>query len=254
MTFPARVVLATIVLGCVCPGLQAQTVVELGPPGGLLTAQQVAAKMEEKNRERVVALREFEGSRVYHLEYHGPGGAKDAEMKVEMNFRAPDVKNFTVTSQEGSKLIIEHVFKKLIESEREALSEDNRRATQLTSDNYEFALLGREKAEDGDAYVLEVKPRTKNKFLYQGKIWVSATDFAVTRIEATPAKNPSFWVRKTQINHQYVKVGDFWLPAQNRTESQIQFGGRAILTVDYMNYRILSAAPLEASSQAGNSW
>jgi hypothetical protein len=220
----------------------------------LLTAQQVAARVEERGRERALALRAFEASRVYRLEYRGIGGNKEAEMKVRMNFRAPATKTFTVISEDGSKFIIEHVFNKLLQSEQEALDDQNRQAVALTLENYEFALAGYEEQADGThAYVLDVKPRNKNKFLYVGKIWVNAEDFAVTRIEAAPAKSPSFWIKKTQIEHRYIKVGNFWLPAQNRSESQIRLGGRALLTIDYNDYRITSASPPGTGDQVATS-
>jgi hypothetical protein len=255
MNLCSRAGLAAIVILCNVPlQLWGQAPAEAISEASPLTAGQIAARLEDKNRERALALREFEGARIYHLEYRGLGGRKQAEMKVRMDFRAPATKSFTVLEQDGSKLIIDHVFKKLLQSEQDALSEENRRASALTSENYEFSLVGREDCEGIDTYVLSVTPRTKlrDKYLYEGKIWVSATDFAVTRIEAAPAKNPSFWVKKTQIEHRYVKVGDFWLPERNRTESQIRFGGQAVLTIDYSDYRIVSASPLSSSSQAGN--
>ena len=46
------------------------------------------------------------------------------------------------------------------------------------------------RSADHPQYVLNVIPRTDEKFLYRGKIWVDAKDFAVTRIEAEPAKEP----------------------------------------------------------------
>jgi hypothetical protein len=218
---------------------------------GLLTAEELATRLEEKNRERALALCALESSRIYRLEYRGLGGSKDASMTVQVDFRAPAAKNFRVTSQEGSKLIIEHVFKKLLASEQEAVDEKNLRATALSRENYEFTLEGFEKDKDGGSYVMSVQPRTRNKFLYQGRIWVNAADFAVTRIDAAPAKNPSFWIKKTQIQHDYVKVGDFWLPVRNRTESEIRIGGRATLAIDYLNYKITSAAPLGSTQHAG---
>jgi hypothetical protein len=210
--------------------------------------------MEEKGKERALALRAFAASRVYRLEYRGFGGDKEAEMKVRMNFSAPATKTFTVISQDGSKFIIEHVFNKLLESEQEAVDDQNRQATALTLENYAFALAGYEEQADGThTYVLDVKPRKTNKFLYVGKIWVNAEDFAVTRIEASPAKSPSFWIKKTQIEHRYIKVGNFWLPAQNRSESQIRLGGRALLTIDYNDYRITSAATPGMTDPAASS-
>jgi hypothetical protein len=99
-------------------------------------------------------------------------------------------------------------------------------------------LTGYESTSGGAAYVLEVEPKSKNKFLYSGKIWVDANDFAVTRIEAEPARNPSFWIKKTEIRHVYRKIDEFWLPQQNYTVTMMRLGGRAILTIDYQDYRI----------------
>ncbi len=72
--------------------------------------------------------------------------------------------------------------------------------------------MGSESKDGRNCYVLEVTPKRKNKYLYNGKIWVDAKDFAVTHVEARPAVNPSFWISGTDIEHRYEKVGDFWLP------------------------------------------
>jgi hypothetical protein len=221
-----------------------------GTPVAGLTADQVVARLEQRNQERANALREFNGARTYHLQYRGFPSSRDAEMLVQMNFQAPASKRFTIVSQTGSKFIIEHVLMKLLETEQEALEEENRRRSALSQENYNFTLEGYEPAENSGRYVLAVTPRNKNKFLYQGRIWVDATDFAVTHIEGEPAKNPSFWIKKTSIQHQYEKIGDFWLPVQNRTESQSRFGGKALLTIDYTDYRITSATPIEKTKSA----
>jgi hypothetical protein len=83
----------------------------------------------------------------------------------------------------------------------------------------------------------------KSKFLYRGRIWVDGSDFAVTRIEAEPAKSPSFWTKNTEIEHVYVKVNDFWLPQRNHSVSRIRLGGQAELTIDYTDYRITDPGP-----------
>jgi hypothetical protein len=139
----------------------------------------------------------------------------------------------------------DRVLKKLLQSEQEAMDEENRRRSALSGENYEFAAAGYESCAAGSCYILEVTPRHPNKFLYRGKIWVDTKEFAVVRIEAEPAHSPSFWIKKTTIEHDYVKVGDFWFPAKNRTESQIRLGGRASLTIDYTNYKITAVATPE---------
>jgi ribonuclease HI len=79
---------------------------------------------------------------------------------------------------------------------------------------------------------------------------VDAKDFAVVRIEAEPAKNPSLWIKKTEVRHRYVKVNDFWLPAENRTESVIRLGGQAVLSIEYQDYKITKARPLPGLENA----
>jgi hypothetical protein len=219
-------------------------------PKGPLTADQVVRKLEENNAQRAAALGQFNATRVYHMQYRGFPSDRDAEMVVNVTYHAPNVKEFSVVSQTGSKFIIDHVFKKLLEGEQEAADEENRRNTALSTDNYEFTSAGYETTPEGAQYVLNLLPRNKNKFLYRGKIWVDAKDFAVVRIEGEPARNPSWWIKKTEVEHRYVRVSDFWLPAENHTESVIRLGGRAILSIEYKDYRITKAAPLRGSETA----
>jgi len=74
--------------------------------------------------------------------------------------------------------------------------------------------------------------------LYRGTIWIDAQDFAVTRIEAEPARNPSFWTKKSQIRHRYQKIGEFYLPALNQTVTDVRLGGKAVLTIRYHDYKL----------------
>ena len=209
-----------------------------------LSLEQVVQNLQSRNAQRAAALNAFEGTRTYHIQYHGFPSDHDAEMVVNLSYKAPNQKRFTIVSQKGSKFVIDHVLVKLLESEQEAANDENRRRTALSTDNYNFSLAVYESSPDGGRYILNLLPKTKNKFLYQGKIWVDAKDFAVTRIEGEPGKNPSFWIKKTEIAHTYEKVNDFWLPASNHTESVLRLGGRAILSIEYRDYKITEASPL----------
>jgi hypothetical protein len=218
-----------------------------------LSLQQVVDNLERRNAQRAAALDEYTGTRVYRMQYRGLPSDRDAEMVVTATFRAPDSKEFTVVSETGSKFILEHIFGRLLDGEKEAATPENRRLTALSTDNYDFALAGYEDTPEGGEYVLNLFPKNKNRFLYRGKIWVDARDFAVVRIEGEPGKNPSFWIKKTEIKHKYVKVNDFWLPAENHTESVIRLGGRAILSIEYRDYRITKAKPLPVTKTAESS-
>ena len=102
------------------------------------------------------------------------------------------------------------------------MNEENRARVALNSSNYDFSGFEHQDASDGCSYTLNVEPKIPSKLLYRGRIWVDGRDFAVCRIEAEPAKNPSFWIKKTEIHHSYLKVGDFWLPAENQSVSMVR--------------------------------
>ena len=216
-----------------------------------LTAHEIVSNLEQRNQARAKALHRFEGTRVYSLHYRGFPHGYDAEMVVNLTYQSPASKEFTVVSQSGPKFIIERVFKKMLESEKEAGKDQSR--TALTEENYEFALVGREEDSEGGRYILSVTPKSKNKFLYRGKVWIDAVDFAVVKIEAQPAQNPSFWIKRTEIRHSYRKVDNFWLPAENHSESFIRIGGHADLSIEYKDYKIAAADPLPAPTSLAHS-
>jgi hypothetical protein len=215
-----------------------------------LTSEQVVNKLVQRNLERAQALAAYQGTRIYRLEYRGFPSSRSAEMTVAVTYRSPGTKEFSIRSETGSRLLIEKVFHKLLQSEQEALTEGNQARVALNNDNYRFALTGYESAPTGPCYILSVEPLTKDKLLYRGRIWVDAEDFAVVRIEAAPAKNPSFWTKETRIEQAYAKVGDFWLPISNRSSSTIRLGGHADFTIDYRDYQVTAASPLGVSSHA----
>jgi hypothetical protein len=218
-----------------------------------LTTQQVVRNLVQMNLNRAEALLSYEGSRIYRVEYRGFPGTRSAEMAVNVRYISPNSKNFTIQATTGSSLIIDRVFKKLLEAEKESLAAENQRRSALTEENYRFTLVRLENGPSGAAYVLDVEPLTKDKFLYRGRIWVDAEDFAVVRLEAKPAKNPSFWTKNAEIEQVYQKIGEFWLPASNRSLTAIRLGGRAELTIIYKNYKITGESqlsPLEGQSAA----
>ena len=221
--------------------------------GASLSVDQVVDNLVLRNQARAQALLHLEATRVYRLVYRGFPGDREAEMTVKAIYDRPATKRFEVVSQSGSKLVLDRVFKKLLDSEKEAAEPAISAQTQLNRDNYEFELVSYEPSKTGGQYVLRVSPRLKSKYVYRGQVWVDGTDFAVTRIEGEPAQNPSFWTKKSEIHHEYEKVQDFWLPMRNESVSYIRLGGRATLTIEYKDYRVTDGrAEGPAAGSAGD--
>jgi hypothetical protein len=217
-----------------------------------INLDQLLDKLVERNAERADALQKYQSRRYYTLVYTGFPATFHAEMVVDMTYDAPEKKHFTIVSQSGEKWLVDRVLKRLLEAELEAATDENRARVALNSSNYDFSNLQRQDTSDSCSYEVAVQPKIPSKLLYRGKIWVDSKDFAVCRIEAEPAKNPSFWIKKTDIHHSYLNVGDFWLPAENQSVSAIRGGGRAVLTIKYQNYEILAARALKASDPASS--
>jgi outer membrane lipoprotein-sorting protein len=205
-----------------------------------LTAAQIVEQLVQKNEQRAQALEGYQAIRVYRLEQNGLS-TRSAELVVSLTYRRPGEKTFHVLSESGSEFLHGRVLQRLLQAEVEAMREEIRGQTAISPANYNFHLVGYEPIAGKNSYVLELKPRTKHKLLFRGRIWVDAQDFAVTRMEGEPAKNPSWWTKRNVIVLTYEKVGEFWLPARNETKTQLRIFGRSLLTIVYRDYQILAS-------------
>jgi outer membrane lipoprotein-sorting protein len=211
------------------------------------SADEVLARMLEKNRERLAALERYTTERTYEVYYTGTGGEHKAELKVRAEYTGPDEKRFTVESESGSKFICDKVLRKLVESEQEAGDRANRMQSALNAENYNAKIVGEELVEPPGAgqaekaWVLEVTPKTPSRFTYTGRVWVSEDDYAVMRIAGEPAKSPSWWIDRAHFDSRYVRRGQIWLPGRNVSSSHVRIGGEATLTIDYGSYPEVAA-------------
>ena len=205
-----------------------------------LSADDVMKRVVEMNDARAKALEGYSSLRTYHLECHCLSHKK-ADMVVRINYQAPNKKEFTIVSESGSGTVRDRVFKKLLEAEQESMRAENQQRSAITPENYAFQVSDYKKTDTDEFYVLDAQPRSKNKFLFRGQIWVEAKDFAITRVEGEPAVNPSWWTVRTDFKRRYQKIGDFWLPESNESETKVRVFGTAVLNIEYLNYQVTQA-------------
>ena len=214
----------------------------------LPSAENVVEKMMQFDAQRQSELTGYTATR----RYVAVNKKRRAEMLVRVECSSDGAKQFTILSEEGSGSIRKHVFQKLLSEETKASRRGTRNSTRLTPANYDFRIVGQETLETGPAYVLEVSPRTPNKYLINGKIWVDANDYSIVRLEGQPARNPSFWVHSVHFVHTYQKVGQFWFASSTRTTSEIRIFGESELRIDNSDYTLNPPADrmAEANEQA----
>jgi len=197
---------------------------------------EIVEQMQRHNQSQAKGLAGYKALRHYQVEYKGFSATIAAKMDVEVNYDAASGKSFRIVSQSGSNLLCNKVLKRAVDSEKEASQDKGGNA--LTTANYRFQLAGSENLNGRTAYILDVEPLTASKFLYRGRIWVDAADFAVVKMETEPAKNPSFWISRTLIHYTSAPVNGFWLPREVRSETKVRIGGTAVLTIDYGSYQV----------------
>ena len=225
------------------------------PSSAPLTADEVMQRVVQMNELRAKAIDNYSSIRTYHLESRGLSH-EVADIVVRVEYKAPNKKEFTIMSESGSGTAQQRVFKKLLEAEQQSLEDDNQRRSAVTPENYTFRLLTYSRTEADEFYILDAQPRKTTQFLFQGRIWIDGSDFAITRVEGEPAVNPSWWTLRTDLKRTYQKVDHFWLPESNKSTTKVRIFGTADLIIKYGEYRINEASgeklglSLEAQSAA----
>jgi hypothetical protein len=200
----------------------------------LPSAEDVVAKMMQLDAQRQSQLTGYTAIR----HYVAVNKSRRAEMLVRVTCDSSGAKQFSILSEEGTGSIRKRVFHKLLSEETEASRHGTRNSTRLIPANYDFQFMGQENLETGPAYLLRVSPKTANKYLIDGKIWVDANDYSIVRIEGQPARNPSFWVHSVHFVHTYEKVGPFWFASATHTQSEIRIFGSSELTIENSDYTL----------------
>lgn len=198
------------------------------------TAEEIVTRMAAHDLQRRTSIEGYAGMRRYVLEnqsFH-----KCAEMVVQVQGDPDGTKHFEVVSEEGWKAAHTHVLRKMLESESESSRPEMRARSMINLENYDFKIAGTEVTGGRTAYVLEVSPKRKERYLFRGRIWVDTEDYALVRAEGNPAKNPSFWTKSTHFVQIYQKSGPLWFPLSTQSVTEARIFGTTDVNIDYFDY------------------
>jgi hypothetical protein len=214
----------------VLPNLEAH--VDPLRPGA--TESQVLAELAIHNEERRTALHDYTVLRTYQVV--DLKGKVHAEEIGRMEFLSPDKKAFTVTSESGSAVVRHMALNPLINSEIETAAGKEHHDSAISADNYSLDLLGEQQVGPYRCFVAKAVPKRRDKYLFEGKLWIDVKDYSVVRIEGRPAKKLSFWIQRVDFVRQYQKIHEFWLPQKDQTLVQVRLYGKKVLTIDHRDY------------------
>jgi hypothetical protein len=203
----------------------------LQPSGPSASADQIFVDLVKHNEVRNAGLREYSAVRTYAVtDLQGKVHAKET---VRMDYVAPDKKTFVTIAEEGSGLVRHLVLERLMESEVSAAAGQDHRDSSITPANYTFHVVGQEDLGVHHCFVVDATPKRKDKYLFEGKIWIDSSEFAVVKIAGHPGKSLSFWITRADFVREYEKIGNFWLPARDETVVDVKFYGKKILRIEH---------------------
>ena len=211
----------------------------LGPLRSGASGDQIFEEMAAHNDLRKSELRDYTALRTYQVV--DLKGKVHAEEIGRMEFRAPDQKTFVVTSETGSGLIRKMALNPLISSEISAAAGKEHHDSAISPANYSLEMLGEQQVGPYHCFVAQAIPKRKDKYLFEGKLWIDADDYAVVRIEGHPAKKLSFWIQRADFVRQYQRIDGFWLPQRDETFVEVRLYGKKVLTIEHQNYVVNAA-------------
>ena len=222
----SRLMAGGTVLLSLCSAAGAQ---ESANSGGL--ALNLIVEAVEKAQSAVHPQFPYQVLREYRL-----SGSNSSNVVVEVNFRPPTSKDYRIQRSSGSKRG-EQVVRNLLDHEVDTTSSRSKTKTAITRENYDFAYIGDEVSDGQACYVLEIKPKRKEKDLIAGKAWIDKRSFLVRRIEGEISKTPSWWLKKVRVKLSFGDYEGTWLQSSMEAVADVRIVGLHTLTSQILDYR-----------------
>jgi hypothetical protein len=200
-------------------------------------------RMAQARAENRARLRPYTVTRDYKLF----GKEKDrtkAQVVADVAFVPPNSKQYAIEQADGTGLG-ERIVRRMLESE--AAAAKDYRATDYSTDNYDFRFLREEILSGQHCYVLEMVAKRKEEILLRGTIWVDATTYLIHLVDAGPAKNPSWWLRDVRIVLSYSDVQGMWLQTASESTAKVRILGQHTMESRDVNYEIGHLVASESS-------
>lgn len=145
-----------------------------------------------------------------------------AHVVANITFVPPHQKQYQIESARGG--LGEKILRDVLTRETEAPKVPG--STAISTDNYEFQLIGTEIVDGRRCYILGLNPKRNDKNLVRGQAWVDAETYNIRKIEGKTAKSPSWWIHDVQILMSFAEIDGMWLRTFTRAVANVRFKGR----------------------------
>src|ERR1700730_10022656 len=215
------------------PLLCCLAVVQQSASSGTLPLSSILQGMEKAQSE-VRAQTPYQVIREYRL-FGAKSSSANADVVAQVDFKPPTSKDYSIQKWSGSirgKQVVQRVLDHEVE-----VSQGNQAGTALTSDNYDFILVGEAVRDGRPCYVLGLKPKRKQKDLISGKAWVDKRSFLTLYIDGETAKAPSWWLKTVRVKLSFGDFSGAWLQTNMEAVAEVHLLGSHTLTSHILDYR-----------------
>jgi len=206
-------------------GLLALSAAAQAPDVNSVVTRMIAAQKENKAR-----TRPFTVKRGYLL-LDKKDQAK-AQVVANITVLPPDDKQYSIESSSGG--MGERVLRDVLTKETEKPKDADKK--ELSPDNYTFQLAGDESLNGRPCHVLTLTPKREDKDLIKGKLWVDAATYNILRIEGSPSKQPSWWIRDLYILMTFAEVDGMWMRTFTHAVANVRFKGKYVMESRDLEY------------------
>lgn len=230
-----RILLAIAAAGCLVGASAAET------PAGRNTAVSGAL---QAFLARPAVPHEYRASR--RLEAAGVG--QRGWLDVQTGFSRVSGFFYEVTDEGGSGYIRSRVLHSLLDEERRVIAENATPQIALSAANYAF----QPDTVDADGLaVVSIRPRRKERALIDGRIFLTAADGELVRVEGRLARTPSFWVSRVNVVRTYERINGVLMPVSLQTTAQLRLFGSSSLRMSYHYSQLDDRPVVEAVAGSG---
>jgi len=204
----------------------------------------IVASMERANQQNPAKTRAYTVTRSYKL-FHGDERQPVSQTTAEVSFVPPSTKKFEIKQSSGISRG-QQMVRDILDLE----SVPAQSSSDISHNNYDFVFLQQEKLGDVPTYLLRMIPKRKEKNLLNGLVWIDTRTFRIQRIEGTPTKKPSWWIKSLYITLQYTDLHGLWLPTYMRAGATVRVSGSYLLTGEDVALQVSSSAVTNGASES----
>jgi len=165
-------------------------------------------------------------------------GQQKSNIIAAIVYLPPEATTFVIKESTGGKA--ERVVRRLLEKEMQVSRDFQAVGFNIT--NYEFKSLGEETLGGSQCYVLGIHPKRKSDDLLEGKIWLDRNLYLVRRVQGSPVKSPSWWVKDVSFTVDYANLDGMWLQTGSEGEARVRFLGKYKLVSQEIAFALLKPA------------